>query len=143
MKKRRAVSEIVATVIIILITTVLGVALYNLTLSQSNSQSTALVSATKDQEDLSKERINILSVTVSKTANNQMNITIMNYGKIDASITDSYINNERFVVSNGFIQTSQIKSIFIDLQDNIVKGKEYSIILVSSRGGSIAYNWKG
>lgn len=138
LKKRRAISEIIATVIIILITTVLGAVLYNITLSQTNSQSAALVSSTNDQESLTKERVNIL--TVARTDPSHICITFMNYGKIDVVITDVYINNIWTHYPNGYpTSTSNLNNIIISVPNS----SEYYILLVSSRGGSTAYTWQG
>ena len=148
MRKRRGISEILAAVIILVITTVLGVTLLNFSLAQTGSQSNALVSATSDQEALTKERINVISVAV--TSDKKLNVTFINYGKDDVIISDVYVNNIRYhpTIVNPVTNTieSVTHTLVIDYAlinlSNYQSNTEYYIVLVSSRGGSTSYDYK-
>ena len=142
---RRGVSEIVASLMILLTVTSLSVVLYNYALSSSSSQTYDLIDETKRQEYLAQERIAVLSVNKISDLNSnpRFNLTFINYGKIDVSINTIYINNVNigsFSMSKEITEYLDINYIVTEYQ--ISSTGEYRIILVSNRGVIIAYTWK-
>ncbi len=145
MRTRRGVSEIVASMVLLVITASLGLILYNMALSSTGSQESSLVYETDYQEKISSERFSILSV--ARTADDKINIDVMNYGKIDITLTDVYINGDRVIPFTAQkLYTQEIIPIKID---NFPLGpfnpndqKEYNILLVSELGDKVAYTWK-
>lgn len=142
---RRGVSEIVASLMILLTVTSLSVVLYNYALSSSSSQTYDLIDETKRQEYLAQERIAVLSVNriSDLNSNPRFNLTFINYGKIDVSINTIYINNVNigsFSMSKEITEYLDINYIVTEYQ--ISSTGEYRIILVSNRGVIIAYTWK-
>jgi hypothetical protein len=130
---------------ILLTVTSLSVLLYNYALSSSSSQTNDLIDETKRQEYLAQERIAVLSVSKISdfNSNPRFNLTFINYGKIDVIIDALYINNVKI---NSFSMNSEIteylKINYIVTKYQISSTGEYRIILVSDRGGVIAYTWK-
>ena len=123
----------------------LGVILYNMALSTTGSQQSSLVYETNYQEDISRERLSVLSVTL--TTDNAMNVTLYNYGKIDVIITDAYIKlndgsiiHKNIPVSDGTITTNELK--YFRIPDYSPVPGEYQIKLVSQRGGQYEITWK-
>ena len=142
---RRGISEIVASLMILLTVTSLSVLLYNYALSSSSSQTNDLIDETKRQEYLAQERIAVLSVNriSDLNSNPRFNLTFINYGKIDVSINTIYINNVNigsFSMSKEITEYLDINYIVTEYQ--ISSTGEYRIILVSNRGVIIAYTWK-
>lgn len=142
---RRGVSEIVASLMILLTVTSLSVVLYNYALSSSSSQTYDLIDETKRQEYLAQERIAVLSVNriSDLNSNPRFNLTFINYGKIDVTIDTLYINNVKI---NSFSMSSEIteylKINYIVTEYQISSTGEYRILLVSNRGVVAAYTWK-
>lgn len=142
MRNRRGVSEIVASMVLLVITASLGLILYNMALSATGSQESSLVYETDYQEQISSERFSILSV--ARTTDDKINIDVMNYGKIDIILSDVYVNGVRVVPFTALtIYTQEIKPIKIDGFTLDPPGeKEYNILLVSELGDKVAYTWK-
>jgi len=142
---RRGVSEIVASLMILLTVTSLSVVLYNYALSSSSSQTYDLIDETKRQEYLAQERIAVLSVNriSDLNSNPRFNLTFINYGKIDVSINTIYINNVNigsFSMSKEITEYLDINYIETEYQTSSTG--EYRILLVSNRGVVVAYTWK-
>jgi hypothetical protein len=93
-KSRRGVSEIVASLIVLLIVSVMGVMLYNLSLSTMGSQQDALTFNTNFSKTIAQQRFEIITVTkFEKDGGSYLNVTFYNYGPVEIKITDIYISN--------------------------------------------------
>jgi hypothetical protein len=124
------VSEIVASLIILLIVSVMGVMLYNLSLGTMGSQQDALNFDTGHSKTIAQQRFEILTATkMTKNSQNYLNVTIYNYGPVDVRITDIYLetsaglNHPQFAPSpylvshNGELHTSDITYIMVNISD--------------------------
>lgn len=103
MKSRRAVSEIIASLIILLIVSIMGVILYNLSLSNLGTQQDALTFDTNLSKTMAQQRFEIIAAT-KFTQNNKsyLNVTFYNYGQVDVKITDVYLENSTGLIHPGF-----------------------------------------
>jgi hypothetical protein len=140
MKKRRGVGEILGSLMILIIVTSLGVVLLNLSMTTTISDQNQVLETTKTQEDVSQERFSILSI--NKKSNTEISIAYINYGKIDVTITDVYINSDHISLTN---HVSSIKNEikWINITNyNFLDYTEYRITIVSERGVSVDYNWR-
>ena len=145
MRHRTGVSEIFASMIILVIVSSLGVILYNLALSTMSSQQNFLQSETDTQKSIAMERYEIIGATRSLTDSSKMNVTIYNYGQNDVKITDIYINGTKCTIdwTNNLLNSQISKNdatptfaiIYIipyyQLQNS---PKLYNLVLVSERG---------
>ena len=89
-RDRRGVSEVIASLILILIVSVAGVLLYSYSLSALGSSSSYFQLETSKEEEKVRERFQITAVWWD--ISNQLNLTIFNHGKIEIAIDAFYIN---------------------------------------------------
>ena len=138
MKHHKGISEMFASMIVLLIVSVLGVLLYNVSLTNMNSMQGNFVNNINDQKQTAQERFTI--VTVAKANINDLNITCINYGSVDVKITDVYVNNQLYHLSNPInIGTLSLASI---IDPEVITGvnQSYDIKIVSKEGVSSEYS---
>jgi len=136
MKARKGVSEIISSLIVLMIVSVMGVMLYEITLDSLSTQQSDLLFEVNREINTAMERFKIVSIT--RTSQDQMNVTYINYGDVEFKITDIYIENVRYQVENPvearkFVLNSIIPEDFI-----LGSGEEilYNVKIVSERGVS-------
>jgi flagellin-like protein len=139
LKSRRGVSEIIASLIVLLIVSVMGVMLYNLSVNTMGSQQDALTFNTNLAKKATQQRFEVIDITRStKNGLSNLNITFYNYGQVDVKITDIYLSNStgivhyrlpiqtgetgylftpspELVANNGVIHPSQITYLVVDV----------------------------
>lgn len=141
---KRGVSEIIASVILILIVTSAGVVAYSYSIGAFSSSTSFLQLDTNQKEKQAQERFAIVAVWSNPP--NQLNLTVFSYGQIDLTIDTVYINwtlVTNYSVGRGvtigkgaLIQVSFVSPI------SIQSGSTYEILAVSTRGSKNAINWK-
>jgi hypothetical protein len=153
-QRRKAIGEIVASMILLLIASVLGSYIYSNSLRTSSEQSYFVREEIQTEENVAKERFVVINALVNKIDPKKIKIAIivMNYGQIDVDIDAIYVNNtphffreensnkEDFIVdvveektwfsedyrSNTVIHTTGIKK-FYDFHHNLDKEIEFNI----------------
>ena len=142
--RSRAVSEVIASLILLLIVSVLGTFLYTYTLTATGLQQSALQGEVLREAERAQERFRVIAVWWSGA--DLLNLTVLNYGRIDIKIVDVYVNGERvasYQAGRGEeIYTSRWGRISFTLPVPIVDGGLYEIVVVSERGVSRAYSWE-
>jgi archaellum component FlaF (FlaF/FlaG flagellin family) len=138
MKPRRGVSEIVASMVVLVIVSVLGVMLYNISMQGLNGQQNNLLSDVGLQEEIAQERFEIVAVT--KVNESQWNITFYNYGQVDIKITDVYVESGNTVNHQNLL--SPIPCAPAHLNSLIITGDEdvTAFRITSEKGVSIEYH---
>jgi len=140
----RGVSEVVASLILLLIVTTLGTFLYSYTLTTTGLQQRYLESQTRLETERAEERFRVVSVTWM--GGNKLNVTILNYGLIDIAIVDVYVNGVRVSTYYGGrgeeIYTSELGWVCFESPISIEEGSSYEITIVSERGVTYAYLWE-
>jgi len=140
----RGVSEVVASLILLLIVTTLGTFLYSYTLTTTGLQQRYLESQTRLETERAEERFRVVSVTWM--GGSKLNVTILNYGLIDIAIVDVYVNGVRVSTYYGGrgeeIYTSELGWICFESPISIEEGSSYEITIVSERGVTYAYLWE-
>ena len=141
---RQGVSEIVASLILILIVSTAGVVAYSYSLGAFSSSNSLLQLQTNQKEEQARERFSITAVWWNTT--NQLNLTVLNYGKIDLTIDAVYINGtlaSNYLSGKG-VKTATWNLIQIKLISPmpIQNGQTYEIIAASTRGSKNAVFWK-
>ena len=114
MKERRAISEIMSVMVILMIISIAGVLLYNISIQTTLAQQSSLQDEVDKSIGAAVERFQIIGV--QRISEDTMEITIFNFAKhntIDITISEIYVNNIR--VDNKFgnltIKAGEISSI--------------------------------
>lgn len=144
MSRRRGVSEIIASLMLILIVSVLGTVLYSYTLSTTLSKYNAIQDETHRHAEIVQEHFTILAAWWSGSGN-EITLTVLNYGKLDVKLVDIYVDGVRtsFSGTGGVkILTSTWKRITFTSPNPISSDTAYEIIIVSERGVSYVYIYK-
>jgi len=144
LRDRRGVSEVVASLIMILIVSIVGAALYSSSVNTFGSSSSSFLVQTKRREELARERFSIIAVWWDN--NNQLNLTILNYGRIDLAIDAVYIDGTAvtsFISGRG---TTMIRKDIVSVKFNspftIQDGQTYELVAASERGSRDVVYWK-
>jgi len=140
---RHGVSEIIASLILVLIVTSAGVVAYSYSTGAFSSFTSLFQLDTNQKESQAQERFAIIAVWSNPP--NQLNLTVLNYGQIDLTIDTVYINWTS-VASFGGRSTTIGKGAKIQISFTspvtTQSGSTYEIIVVSTRGSKNAINWK-
>ena len=97
MKARKGVSEIISSLIVLMIVSVMGVMLYKITLDSLSTQQSDLLFEVNREINTAMERFEIVSITRTRINNqDHMNVTYINYCDVEIKITDIYIDNVRY-----------------------------------------------
>jgi hypothetical protein len=143
-RDKRAVSEIVASLIIVLIVSVAGVALYSYSLGAFSFSSSSFQLQTSQREERARERFSIIAVWWDTA--DQLNLTVLNYRKIELAIDAVYINGTPVSsYSSGIgttVGTENLISIKFTSPVSIQDGQTYEILVVSERGSRDVVCWK-
>lgn len=143
---KRGVSEIIASLIIVLIVTVTGTVLYSYSLDAFSSSSSSFQLQTSQSEEQEQERISIIAVWWDGIS--QLNLTVLNYGKIELAIDAVYIDGRQVSAStytNGKGETIAVRSrvsVKFTSPISIIDGYTYEISAVSERGSRDVFYWK-
>ena len=141
---RHGVSEIIASLILVLIVTSAGVVAYSYSIGAFSSSTSLFQLDTNQKERQAQERFAIIAVW-SKSPN-QLNLTILNYGQIDLTINAVYINWTSVTNYLAGRMTTIGKGALVQVSFNspvtIQSGSTYEITAVSTRGSENAINWK-
>lgn len=142
---KRGVSEIVASLIIVLIVTVAGAGLYAYSLNAFSSSGSSFLLETSGREDRARERLLITTVWWNVTID-YMNVTVLNYGKIEFAIDAVYIDGTQVsAYTSGKGETvakGSLVSVKFTSPVSIVDGQTYEIVAVSERGSRDVVCWK-
>lgn len=138
-KRSRAVSEVIASLIMLLIVSVLGTYLYSYSLTETGVQQNNLEGDIQTEADRAQERFKVIACIYE---GNLLNLTVLNYGRLDIKIVDIYLDSNRVALSPGKeIYTSDLGLISFTYP-GLVPDVLYEIVIVSERGVSHVYSWK-
>lgn len=146
-RDKRGVSEIVASLIIILIVTVAGAGLYAYSLNAFSSSGSSFLLQTSGREERARERLLITTVWWNVT-NDYLNVTVLNYGKIEFAIDAVYIDGTQVSASaytdgkGETVAKDSFVSVKFTSSVSIVDGQTYEIIAVSERGSNDVVYWE-
>lgn len=145
LSKRRGVSEIISTIILILIVSVAGSLLFAYSADFFQGQQDSLITENERIIDQAEERFRITAVLWSGVGN-VLDISVYNYGIDDIAITDIYVDGVRVqTYTSGrdeIIYTEKIKRIVFTSPVTITLGEGYTINIVSGNGVSQIDNWE-
>jgi len=144
LRDRRGVSEVVASLIMILIVSIVGAALYSNSVNMFGSSSSSFLVQMKRREESARERFSIIAVWWDN--DNQLNLTILNYGKINLAIDAVYIDGTAVTTFTSGRGTTVIRKDIVSVKFNspftIQDGQTYELVAVSERGSRDVVYWK-
>jgi hypothetical protein len=150
MKSRRGISEMVAVILVLIIVSIAGAALYRTSLVTLSSQFTSYTQQAKDQTLAAQERFEV--VNVEKIDSSNVTVYLLNYSPentIDVTVDKVYIDDIpstwRPIVtgnSNGLLLKNVVTPIRVSSGTGFTTDNKYKIVIVSQRGTSNAFKWK-
>lgn len=151
MKSRRGVSEIVASMIVLVIVSVLGVMLYNISAGTISGWQNDLFYELKFEGEKAQERFEIVGVEkvgVQTEGDQAVRLYLLNFSKysgIEVTVGDVYVDNLRVLDKTSAIlrlEKNSVVELTVSLPEGfLVLNKNYNILVVSERGVSCAYDW--
>ena len=143
LNRRRGISEIIGSLVVLLIVSTLGTYLYNHTLSIISYEQNALELEMTTAANRAQEHFRVISIAWSPPYD-RINITVFNYGEYETEVSDVYVNNVRVLnFYEGRYEVIGIKGLKnISFEPPIIVQPDllYEIIIVSQRGVSNVYS---
>ncbi len=133
---KRGVSEIIGSLIIILIVTIAGVAVYAYSLNAISVSSSELNQQSKIYSELAQERFEVIRVW-----NNDLhfNVTVLNFGKTDFAVDAVYVNGvlvQQYISGKGrTVGVGELVTVEFNSPIAFSSGEVLRILVVSERGG--------
>jgi archaellum component FlaF (FlaF/FlaG flagellin family) len=145
LKRGRAVSEVVASLVILLVVSILGTSLYSFSLTVMRSEQENFVLQSKTEASRAQERLKVVYVGWSRS-DDTLNLTMLNYGWIDIDVAEVYVNGERVTsYSEGLgakIHTLRLAGLSFTSPVTVFPDNLYQFVIVSERGVSHVYRWE-
>ena len=143
-RNRGGVSEIQASLIILVIVSSAGAILYNTTLETLNGYQERMNYEKEAGIERILERVGLASIYWNGNDNN-LTISVYNYCEFDIRVVEIYLNNERvdtYHYGNEFpILPGELREISFLCPVNILSDSAYSIIIVTERGVPSEFSW--
>jgi flagellin-like protein len=144
LSNNRGVSEVIASLILILVITVAGVVIYSYSVTAFSFSGSHFEQQTKLDQEQIRERFQVIHVWWDSS--NQLNLTILNYGQIDIAVSSVYINGT--VVQQFFgdrsvsVGVGELVWVRFASPLPIQLGTVSEILVVTERGGKNSVSWK-
>ena len=143
-RRHRAVSEVISSLIILLVVSVLGTFLYSNALTAMGNQEDYLKRDLRIEAGKAQERVRIVSA-LGSVSQDMLNITFMNYGRLDVKIVDIYVEGVRVTSyisgREDEILTQDLGTVSFTSPVPFVDDANYDLVIVSERGVTYAYSW--
>jgi flagellin-like protein len=141
---RRGVSEIIASLILVLIVTAAGTVAYSLSLSSFSQSSSLFRLQTGQREEQARERFAVIAISLEAT--NRLNLTVLNYGKTDVTVDAVYVAGTAVATYLGGrgVKVGALNLVFVGFISPalILSGQTYDILVVSERGSRNEIFWE-
>ena len=133
---RRGISEIIGSLIIVLIVTVAGVAVYGYSLNALTASGDSFNHKTQQYSEQAQERFEVLRVWSS---GQRLNVTLLNYGETDLQVAAVYVNGTAVQQYHSGTGATALKNQLLTVDFNspiqIPSSASLEILVVSARGG--------
>jgi flagellin-like protein len=133
---KKGLSEVIGSLILIMIVSISGVIVYAYSVNIIGTSSTDFSIRTVQNEELLKEKFQILRVWMHQ---NQMNLTILNWGQTDFTTAAVYVNGLaviQFTSKNSVtIGPGELANVEFTLPFTAQLGSNLEVLVVSDRGG--------
>jgi flagellin-like protein len=144
LSNKRGVSEVIASLILILVVTAAGVVIYAYSVTAFSSSGSHFEQQTKLDQEQMRERFQVIRVWWDTSS--QLNLTILNYGQIDITVSAVYING---TVVQQFLNGQSVRVgvgelVWVKFVSPlpIQSGTVSEILVVTERGGKNSVSWK-
>jgi len=143
MKPRRGISEIIASLTVLIIVSVLGVMLYSISTGAMSEQQNNLLSQLRFEEEKARERFEIVGVEYFNSSS--IKLWLLNYSNdntLKVTISSIYVNSQQAfpTMTNRIIEKNIVSNVTVRLPFPLTSG-EYNILVVSERGVGNACTW--
>jgi flagellin-like protein len=144
LSNKRGVSEVIASLILILVVTAAGVVIYAYSVTAFSSSGSHFEQHTKLDQEQMRERFQVIRVWWDTSS--QLNLTILNYGQIDITINAVYVNGtkvQHFEINGpnpGAV--GELTWVTFDSPLPVPEGTVNEILVVTERGGKNTVSWK-
>jgi len=143
--KRRGVSEIISTIMLILIVSIAGTYLFSYSSTYIQRQSNQFIINNEVTIGTAQERFTVTAVWWGGSGD-FLNITVYNFGQNDIEIADIYIDGARVSTysfgRNTLILTEDLLQIGFTSPITVMGNTEYKITIASGRGESETIYWE-
>ncbi len=146
-RDKRGVSEVIASLFLILIVCSAGAVLYAYSLNAFSSSGSSYLLQTSARDKRARERLLITTVWWNVTTD-YLNVTVLNYGKIELVIDAIYVDGTQvsaLTYTDGQGETvlkDNLVSVKFTSPVSIVNGQTYEIAAVSERGSRDVLYWE-
>jgi len=141
---KRGVSEVVASLMMIVLVSIASIVVYSYSVNTFASSSSLVQLNTALKEEQARERLSIIAVWWDNAS--QLNVTVLNYGKIELVIdavyvdgvhASAYTSGKGDTVSRGGIAAVRFVSPV-----SIAEGHTYEIAAITERGSKDVVQWE-
>ena len=139
----RGVSEVVASLVILLVVSVAGAALYSYSMDTFSASWSSFMLHTMGKEEHAKERFAVIAVWWDSSS--ELNLTILNYGMIELAIDAVYLDGRKASVNEGrgiVTVSGAVVNVKFASPIPIQVNETYQIVAVSERGTRDEVHWK-
>jgi hypothetical protein len=149
LERRRAVGEITAALILMMIVSLAGVVLFTASLRTSSAQGEILRTQIKEGGESAQERFTNLHTSIKTLGNNSYGLTIWiyNYGKIECNIMNIYVKDPengnsilKYNVNGLLLKINEIQKINFNISPS-TEFSTFDITIVSERGVKHISKW--
>jgi archaellum component FlaF (FlaF/FlaG flagellin family) len=145
LKRGRAVSEVVASLVILLVVSILGTSLYSFSMNVMRSEQENFFMQSRAEALRAQERLKVVYVGWSRSGDT-LNLTVLNHGKIEISLAEVYVNGEKVTSYNdglgAKIVTSRLAELSFTSPVTVAPDNLYQFVIVSERGVSHVHSWE-
>ena len=145
MSKRLAISELYASLILLIITSTMGIMLYNYATETTLKYEESFIDKENQNYKQILERWSIVHV-IGDSNKDEIKITVYNYGEFEFEIDEVYVNDVLVTsfnqLGNKTINSFDLKEISIKSPVSLGGGEKYTILIVSKNGVKSNYIWR-
>lgn len=143
MVKRLGISELYSSLILLIIISTMGSIVYSYTLDTTMNYEQHFSDTNKKELKRLYERIDIVEI---KSEENNISLSVYNYGEFNSSINQVYINDNIVTIYyeglNENITPYTIRTISLLSPITLIEGENYNIIIVTQNGVVENHYWK-
>lgn len=144
LSNKRGVSEVIASLILILVVTVAGAVIYSYSVSAFSSSGSHFEQQTISDQELLRERFQVIRVWWDNST--QLNLTVLNCGQIDITVSAVYINGTavQSPFSGQSVRVGVGELVYVKFYSPlpIGSGTVCEILVITERGGKNSVSWK-
>ena len=145
MSERLAISELYASLILLIITSTMGIMLYNYATETTLKYEESFIDKENQNYKQILERWSIVHV-IGDSNKDEIKITVYNYGEFEFEIDEVYVNDVLVTsfnqLGNKTINSFDLKEISIKSPVSLGGGEKYTILIVSKNGVKSNYIWR-